>query len=258
MKEVLQFVINYTYGIFPRPRPSEEKIKKVKLACHRGWHDNKEIMENSIESFERALQNGVWGIEFDIRWTKDLTPVVHHDADCSRVWKKDIIIKDVTFEQLRKELPGIPSLEEVVSKYGKKLHFFIEIKEEKFPSPNEQRKKLEDILAPLSPIDDFYLICLLVAPLEVFNNFDLKAYLLVATTNSDEMSKLALRHNYGGLTGFWLLLDDDVLSHHREAGQKVGTGFPCTVSVLKREINRDIDWIFTNHPWKLLPFLKTQ
>ena len=43
-----------------------------------------------MQAFQLAVKHGSYGIEFDVRWTKDLVPVIHHDCDCSRVWGRSI------------------------------------------------------------------------------------------------------------------------------------------------------------------------
>ncbi len=253
----LQTLLDFVYYLIPRSTPAQAEIKSVRLVAHRGWHDNDKIQENSWESFEQALKHNLFGIEFDIRWTKDLVPVIHHDSNLSRIWGHAETIADLTFTELREFCPQVPSLEEVVSHFGGKIHFFVELKDEHFPNPLEQKKTLQHLLKGLTPKNDFHIMCLKMGPINVFDMYEKKAYLLVADFNIFQMSKLALMHKLGGVTGHYLLCSADVLAKHRELDQKVGTGFIRTVNCLKREINRDVEWIFTNHPWNLLPFIES-
>ena len=121
----------------------------------------------------------------------------------------------------------------------------------------EQKKILADILAGLTPVQDFHIICLSMGPINLFDMYAKPTYLLVAELNIFEMSSLAQMHKIGGVTGHYVLCSDQVVAKHRKANQKVGTGFIRSVNCLNREINRDIDWIFTNHPWSLLPFIES-
>lgn len=254
---LLEVFIDFIFYIIPWDRPSSDQIKKVKIVAHRGWHNNKDIYENTIKAFDLAHENKLWGIELDIRWTKDGVPVIHHDANCIRVWNQDIEIKDKTLDELKSIVPEIPTLDEVVSLYGKKLHLFIEIKEEPFVDLIQQKETLKKVLTNLDPIVDFHLIALNVEPLKSFNIYDLKTYLLVSEFNVYEMSRLALMHQFGGVTGHFLLCTNDIVKKHREANQKVGTGFIRTGSALKREVSREMDWVFTNHPWNLVSFIES-
>lgn len=235
----------------PWPMPSNEALKNVKIVAHRGWHDDETFKENTLQSFVKAYEEGLWGVEFDIRWTKDHIPVVHHDLSCKRVWGQDFKVQDKTFKELRLLIPQIPSLEEVVGILGGKIHFFIELKEEKFPKLLEQKATLDGILTSLKPTIDFHIISLSTGPIQKFNLYDLKTYLLVGDLNFLAMSELALVNGYGGITGHYLLATQEVLNNHHSLDQKIGTGFIRTMACLKREVNRDVEWLFTNHPWNL-------
>ena len=81
--------VDLFYEKMPQSFPDTEKLKQCKIISHRGEHDNKMVYENTIPAFDRVNEAGVWGIEFDIRWTKDLKPVVFHDRDLPRVFKSD-------------------------------------------------------------------------------------------------------------------------------------------------------------------------
>lgn len=48
------------------------------IIAHRGsW--NKDIPENSVGAFKKALELKIYGVEFDVRQTKDGCIVIHHD-----------------------------------------------------------------------------------------------------------------------------------------------------------------------------------
>ena len=48
--------------------------------AHRGLHDNKLIIENSLEAFENAMKHNL-AIECDIVLSKDKEIIVFHDYD---------------------------------------------------------------------------------------------------------------------------------------------------------------------------------
>ena len=79
-KIVLQ-CIDFIYMLLPRRSPEPEILRSCKIVSHRGEHDNIGVYENTFAAFDRALAQGTWGIEFDVRWTRDLQPVVAHDPD---------------------------------------------------------------------------------------------------------------------------------------------------------------------------------
>ena len=60
---------------------------------------------------------------------------------------------------------------------------------------------------------------------------------------------------YGGLTGHFLFINFSMARQLKKSGYRVGTGQVASVNCMKRELNRGIDWIFTNHALKLQLYL---
>lgn len=221
------------------------------IVAHRGWH-NKNIKENTMKAFEMALENNLYGIEFDVKWTKDLVPIIHHDDTCKRVFKSPIRINKIIFSELREKIPEIPTLEEVVDQFGKKIHFFIELKDKEYIAIDKQKVILQNILSPLIAVEDYHFLSLGTRQFKLFNNFPDLAKIFVSEINVRKLSKIALVENYGGITGHYLLFTKKLLAKHHAAGQKVGTGFVKSKKLLIKEQSRGVDWIFTDHPWNLL------
>jgi len=59
------------------------------------------ITENTVPSFERALEQGVEGIELDVRLTKDNQIVVFHDESLLRLSGVNIEIKDLSYKEIQ-------------------------------------------------------------------------------------------------------------------------------------------------------------
>lgn len=92
----------YFLMIMPRMlrRPAFADFKGV-LFAHRGLHDNKsDAPENSMKAFEKAVNAG-YGIELDVRLTKDGIPVVFHDATLERMCKDAGRVDEYTYEELK-------------------------------------------------------------------------------------------------------------------------------------------------------------
>ena len=136
----LRQIIDYSYARWPQAVPERDRLQRCKIISHRGDYDNHNIFENTIAAFDRAESQGVWGIEFDLRWTKDLNPVAIHDADLRRVFGLDFCIRQVTLAELKSRCPLVPSLGEMIHRYGKKIHLMIEIKAEHYPDPRAQNR----------------------------------------------------------------------------------------------------------------------
>lgn len=248
-----QAVTDLIFASVPRPIPPLEKLKRTKVVAHRGAHNNKMgILENTMEAFDLCLQNRLWGIEFDIRWTKDNVPVIHHDPNTGRLFATDLVIKDHTAAEIRQALPKIPRFEEVLAAYSGKMHLMIEIKETLTP---EQGQMLMQMLFHLQPGRDYHLLALDAALFNGVRFIPTSAFLPVAETNTSLQSKAALDQNFGGVTGHYALLGRPYLEIHRGQSQLVGTGFINSSNALAREVNRDVEWIFTNHALQVRKFL---
>ena len=58
--------------------------------------------ENTFAAFQKAIDDGADGIEFDVRLSKDNVPVVFHDSTLQRLAKIENRVSDFTAEELNK------------------------------------------------------------------------------------------------------------------------------------------------------------
>ena len=250
MKERLQnlamALVDQVMAVIPRPLPDEAALRNCKIISHRGEHDNRTVMENTLMAFDNARTVGVWGLECDIRWTSDDVPVICHDASTSRVFGVDIEIASVSFEQLRDALPDVPALEEVVNRFGGNTHLMLELKSFDGDRLERQRTALADVLKVLTPEEDYHFLALDPALFTLADFVAPSALLPVAQTNVRALSEISLQRSYCGLCGHYLLLGTELQHKHEAAGQRVGTGFPRSRNCLYRELGRGIEWIFSN------------
>ena len=77
----------------------------IYVSGHRGWFDK--CPENTIESFQAALDLGVDQIETDIRVTKDGELVLMHDATVDRTTDGTGKVIDYTLAELKQLDAGI-------------------------------------------------------------------------------------------------------------------------------------------------------
>ena len=98
-------------------------MKKVLNLGHRGAA---EVLENTIPSFQQALDHGADGIELDVRKTADDQLVVVHPAVV-----RGHAVQSSRYDQIRKLPKGleVPLLEEVLRQFGKQTFLDIEFKE---------------------------------------------------------------------------------------------------------------------------------
>lgn len=110
--------------------PLLEEMKSVKFA-HRGLHSDT-VAENSMTAFRLAKEAG-FGIELDIRLTKDGELVVFHDATLERVCGECGKVIDYTYEELSHlSLLGttdtIPRLSDVLREIDGAIPLLVEMK----------------------------------------------------------------------------------------------------------------------------------
>ena len=240
-------LIDHIYAGIPRPRPDREKLDGCRIISHRGDHDNRTVYENTLAAFDRIRDSGVWGIEFDIRWTRDLHPVVFHDASLQRLYGDSRNIRELTLSALKSSFALIPTLKEVIDTYAKKLHLLVELKNEIYPDPVYQSMVLHDLFAALEPAVDFHFLSLNPELFKMIEFMPPEAFLPITEFNVARFSGLSIRENYGGVLGHYLLLTESVLKKHQNHQQKVGTGFVNSKQCLFRELNRGVNWIFSDN-----------
>lgn len=109
-------------------------MSKFEIVAHRGVPN--ELPENTLPSFERAIELGADAVELDVRLTKDKVPVVYHYFYLQEATSLTGPIFDYTHEQLQSarfigeetEDFFIPTLDDVLDRLGDRIGLEIEIK----------------------------------------------------------------------------------------------------------------------------------
>ena len=122
----------WLFLIAPKNRKEMEKYRKLYYA-HRGLH-NDERAENSMSAFKAAVDGG-YGIELDIRLSKDGKLVVFHDDTLDRVCGREGKVIDFTADELagfklNGTDDGIPEFKDVLKLVDGKVPLLVEIKED--------------------------------------------------------------------------------------------------------------------------------
>lgn len=107
----------------------------MKLFAHRGIFNNKDVPENSLKAFEKALYYHI-PIELDIQLTIDNILVVFHDFNLKRMTGSNKLLQDCSYSELNKLFllntkEKIPTLQEVLNLVQGKVLLNIEIKNTK-------------------------------------------------------------------------------------------------------------------------------
>lgn len=103
------------------------------LIAHRGyWDVNNNIPENSLQAFQKAIDNN-YIIELDVHVLKDNKVIVFHDDNLKRMTNvdknlKDMYYKDIKELKLNNTNEKIPLLEDVLELVNGKVPIIIELK----------------------------------------------------------------------------------------------------------------------------------
>jgi glycerophosphoryl diester phosphodiesterase len=89
--------------------------------------------ENTLRSFQKAIEIGVDAVELDVRRTKDGAIVVIHDEDVKRTTNGNGLVGTLTLKEIQsfttEKNEHIPTLQEALECLGKTVMVFIELKE---------------------------------------------------------------------------------------------------------------------------------
>lgn len=254
--EILQSSSDPIFSLLPQPRPTPKRSLQSKVIAHRGVFDNRHIFENTLDSFTQCMEHKIWGLELDLRWTEDLHPIILHDRDCGRVFGRPEIIPQLhTLDLLRQRAPFIPTLQEALDLCGFQIHLMIEIKESLSDPHNLKISRLAQCLKNLRPGIDYHFMSFSPEWLKRIDFVPPQTLLTIADWNLKQMSSWTLQYNWGGITGHYLLMSQKVINLHHQAQQKTGVGFISSRNSLYREVNRGVDWLFTNHPIQIQSWL---
>ena len=66
---------------------------------------------------------------------------------------------------------------------------------------------------------------------------------------------MALAENFGGVLGHYMLLHNRRVRQLQQRDKRVGVGFIASNNSLKRELNRGLSWLFTDHAQQCVEYL---
>lgn len=132
---ILLLVLLYLLAIKPNlNRKYAFKPYEETYIAHRGLFNNKDVPENSILAFKKAVENN-YGIELDVQLTSDDKLVVFHDESLDRICGINKLLRECTLEELQgyslldtKE--RIPLFTDVLKVLKKDTPLIIEVKPE--------------------------------------------------------------------------------------------------------------------------------
>ena len=119
----------------------------TELIAHRGMP--RLARENTLTSFELALQAGADAIELDVHMSADARVVVHHDPELGE--NDGRLLADLTATELARL--GIPTLDDVCDLVGKRLTLYVEAKGARSAAAIVECLTANDVIAAVHSFD---------------------------------------------------------------------------------------------------------
>lgn len=238
--------VDAAFALRRYPVPARERLASCRIVSHRGERDNRRILENTFAAFDPLRGSGVFGIEFDVRWTRDLVPVVFHDPHLQRLYGEPDRLAALDRAELQRRHPEIPELHGLVRRYVDHFHLMVEIKHEDYRDPALQNARFAEALEPALARRRCHVLSLVPEMFGWLPAIPAAATMGIARLNTATISAEALRARRGGFSCHYASLTSGRVRRHHAAGQAVGCGFPASRAVLYREAARGVDFVFTN------------
>ncbi|MFT5064309.1 MAG: glycerophosphoryl diester phosphodiesterase [Gammaproteobacteria bacterium] len=242
-------------SIIPRRKPSPTQRQATQVISHRGQRDDKTVFENTFSAFDSLVDSTVAGIEFDIRWTKDLIPMVAHDSNLVRLFGDETVIAEATFFELRSAHPQIATLSEFVERYASRFFLTIELKQELWLDFEAQQDVLLGCLKNLKAGADYIVMSFDIELLQQLDKVDNRCKLGIAHSNVADVSDVVLQNGWAGIGGHYLMISTATIKRHKAAGQRIAIGFPKSKFSAYREVKRGTDWLFCDDALQVCKWL---
>lgn len=98
----------------------------VERIAHRGA--KRELPENTLPAFQRAVERGATAIELDVHATADGVVVVHHDAQVALPGGRRRVIAESSWRELTLFKKAIPRLSDVLEAVPEAVTLYVELK----------------------------------------------------------------------------------------------------------------------------------
>ncbi len=215
------------------------------------------VLENTIESVQKAIELNVDGIEIDVFKSKTGELVVYHDPFLSRLSNSNAFIEQISLDSIKKvELMGgyfIPTLKEIVDIIPEKIFLNIELKGQ--DTSFETNKIITNYLKKYNfPVSKFIISSFRWYELKKIRsiNKDIPIAILVDSLNKiDDAIKLAKQINAVALNPNKNFITKEIVNKIQSNNIKV---YPYTINTprnIRRVRSMGVDAIITDYPERI-------
>ena len=215
------------------------------------------VLENTIESVQKAIELNVDGIEIDVFKSKTGELVVYHDPFLSRLSNSNAFIEQISLDSIKKiELIGgyfIPTLKEIVDIIPEKIFLNIELKGQ--DTAFETNKIIINHLNTYNfPISKFIISSFRWDELKKIRSFnkDIPIAILVDSLYKiDDAIKLAKQINAVALNPNKEFITKEIVNKIQSKNIKV---YPYTINTprnIRKMRSMGVDAIITDYPERI-------
>ena len=229
--------------------------KDILVVGHRGAMGH--VLENTIESVQKAIELNVDGIEIDVFKSKTGELVVYHDPFLSRLSNSNAFIEQISLDSIKKiELIGgyfIPTLKEIVDIIPEKIFLNIELKGQ--DTAFETNKIIINYLNTYNfPVSKFIISSFRWDELKKIRSFnkDIPIAILVDSLYKiDDAIKLAKQINAVALNPNKEFITKEIVNKIQSKNIKV---YPYTINTprnIRKMRSMGVDAIITDYPERI-------
>ena len=215
------------------------------------------VLENTIESVQKAIELNVDGIEIDVFKSKTGELVVYHDPFLSRLSNSNAFIEQISLDSIKKiELIGgyfIPTLKEIVDIIPEKIFLNIELKGQ--DTAFETNKIVINYLNTYNfPVSKFIISSFIWDELKKIRSFnkDIPIAILVDSLYKiDDAIKLAKQINAVALNPNKEFITKEIVNKIQSKNIKV---YPYTINTprnIRKMRSMGVDAIITDYPERI-------
>ena len=215
------------------------------------------VLENTIESVQKAIELNVDGIEIDVFKSKTGELVVYHDPFLSRLSNSNAFIEQISLDSIKKiELIGgyfIPTLKEIVDIIPEKIFLNIELKGQ--DTAFETNKIIINYLNTYNfPVSKFIISSFRWDELKKIRSFnkDIPIAILVDSLHKiDDAIKLAKQINAVALNPNKEFITKEIVNKIQSKNIKV---YPYTINTprnIRKMRSMGVDAIITDYPERI-------
>ena len=253
-RDILISLIHATNEFIPGPELTPAQKNQVKIIAHRGAVSKKNP-ENTIASFQQAVELKVDGIELDLHLSRDEHIVIQHDHNLKRIFGSHHAINDLPLLQLKEKAPELPTLAELLAFVPPKLLLFLEIKKQTDPSLD--RKLANQLINQLDRSERPVFIISLHP--ELLLNFPVSTHykrIPIFPRFSEPQIQWTLDNKMDGIFGYYWFYSADLVNLAKSKDLMTGCGMINGVNLGKRFISRGFDILFTDRADRLMPLVR--